>query len=332
MAQLFSVVIPLFNKREFVRRAVESVLAQTHRAFELIVVDDGSTDGSHEALASVVDDRFRLIRQANAGASVARNRGAVEARNDWVAFLDADDLWLPDHLAETADIIAVFPDSGFVATGTITIDKIDQIGAIPQRIPNIRRIDYFLEASRSVNRVSSSNVSVSRAAFVAIGGFDERYNAGEGEDVDCWARLGLRYPCAVSDRITSVYMRGIGVMQQLQLNPRAQVVPSRLENYSPSVASVCRAIEADPALARRPGVHAYLNARVFNGVYGALYRVDVAAAASYAKLLTPPYTIKIAAFRVLLLLPREWLAVGLRFARRVKDARRHRSVMSPEPE
>ena len=96
----FSVIIPLYNKREFIVQAVESVLAQECAEFELLVVDDGSTDGSAELLEALVSDpRLRVIRQDNmAGAGgQARNTGMSEAQGEWFAFLDADDYWLPNH-------------------------------------------------------------------------------------------------------------------------------------------------------------------------------------------------------------------------------------------
>jgi glycosyltransferase involved in cell wall biosynthesis len=326
MSIRFSVVIPLFNKRDFISRAVGSVLSQTHRDFELIVVDDGSTDGSHEALASIADERFRLVRQANAGEGAARNSGATEAREEWVAFLDADDLWLPGHLAETAEIIAAFPDSGFVATGIREIVDICDLNAIAndKTRSNIRRADYFIEASRRLGRVvHPSCVSIRRDMLLKIGGFGPyRVEA----DLDCWARLALQCSFALSDKVTSVYMRGTGgiteqLWQEEQLNVPVSI-PSSANEMSPSIASLEKAIAIDPALARRPGVHAYINARVFSAVYSSLARADVAAAAGFARLLTPPYAFKIAAFRVLLILPRGLLTAALRLARRVKDARR----------
>lgn len=321
MTQRFSVVIPLYNKRPYVRRAVDSVLAQTHREFELIVVDDGSTDGGQEGLASIDDDRFRLVRQANAGEGAARNRGVAEAHEDWVAFLDADDLWLPGHLAETAEVIAAFPNAGFVATGFREVADVGVAKAVRGARSNIRRVDYFLEASWRIGRVNASNASVRRDALLAIDGFGA-YKVGA--DLDCWARLALRRSSALSDRVTSIYVRGTGgAMEQLSAEPadiRASAVAARLEDISPSVASLCHAIAADPTLARRRGVHAYLNARVFGCVFGSLRRFDVVAAADYAKLLMPPYALKIAAVRILLTLPRGWLIAALRLARQGRDA------------
>ncbi len=108
-----SVVIPAYNAREVIGRAVESVLAQTRRPDEVIVVDDGSTDGTREAVQRF-GDRIRYLFQANAGASAARNTGIEHARGEWIAFLDGDDEWLEDHLRLSMELTARHPDLRWV--------------------------------------------------------------------------------------------------------------------------------------------------------------------------------------------------------------------------
>jgi GT2 family glycosyltransferase len=100
-----SVIIPLYNKARWVRRSLDSIAAQRLGDFEVIVVDDGSTDGGGEIVASYPDRRFRLVRQANGGPGAARNRGIAEARGELIAFLDADDEWLPDFLSHNVSVL-----------------------------------------------------------------------------------------------------------------------------------------------------------------------------------------------------------------------------------
>ena len=96
----FSIVIPLYNKRAYIARCLRSVFSQTHTEFEIVVVNDGSTDGSEHELEKLPDERLRRIDQANQGVSIARNTGVEAARHDIVFFLDADDTWEPTFLEE----------------------------------------------------------------------------------------------------------------------------------------------------------------------------------------------------------------------------------------
>ena len=112
-----SVVVPLFNKAKYVARCLDSILGQTFGDFELIVVNDGSTDASEAVVASYTDRRVRMINQPNAGPGAARNRGLGEARGEYVAFLDADDEWLPQYLESGINILDATPEAVSVSCG-----------------------------------------------------------------------------------------------------------------------------------------------------------------------------------------------------------------------
>src|ERR1017187_2762295 len=105
MAVRVSVIVPLYNKSTWIDRCLDSILGQTFTHFEIVVVDDGSTDDGPAKVAARGDERIRLIRQANAGPGAARNRGVSEARGELIAMLDADDAWDSDYLAESVRLL-----------------------------------------------------------------------------------------------------------------------------------------------------------------------------------------------------------------------------------
>ena len=199
---MFSIVVPLWNKRDTVRETVESALAQTYDDFELIVVDDGSTDDSLAMLAGVDDPRLRILRQPNGGAGLARNAGIAAATADWIAFLDADDLWLPDHLAELDRIRTRFPQAGLIGTAYV---QADGSGAYPPpcRAPGmLQEINFFERIAPGEPALSSSSAAVSRRTVETVGDFPaDRL----GQDMRYWMRIALAMPVAVSTRRTAIY-------------------------------------------------------------------------------------------------------------------------------
>lgn len=181
-----SVLIPAFNAAAFVRRAVDSVLAQSHPAHEILVIDDGSTDDTAEVL-SAYGDAIRVIRQPNGGLSNARNRGLREATGEFVAFLDADDRWLPDKLARQVEVMRSDPAIGFCSTVTLveTPDgqPLDRWGC-PEIDGTLLRT-LFLRNGAVPG--SGSGVLARRALFEQVGTFDESLRSLE--DIDMWMRL-----------------------------------------------------------------------------------------------------------------------------------------------
>ena len=110
---MISVIIPLYNKEHFVAKTIESVLAQTYKDYELIIVNDGSTDHSADVVSTFSDARIRYEEQANGGVSSARNHGLRMAKGEFVAFLDADDTWYPDFLEQMMRLYTAYPDYSF---------------------------------------------------------------------------------------------------------------------------------------------------------------------------------------------------------------------------
>lgn len=193
-----SVVIPLCNKGRYIERAVESVLEQSVRDIEVIVVDDGSTDGGPDVVRRMRDPRIRLAVQGNAGASVARNNGARLSSSDLISFLDADDVWESDFLATVLALRTQFPQAALWGTAYRVVSRSGYVEqpAYHGRLPAGGEgglIDYFTgKTGRSP--LCASAVLVRKDALEMAGGFP--VGVAYGEDHDTWLRLALRYPLA----------------------------------------------------------------------------------------------------------------------------------------
>ena len=198
-----SVVIPAYNAAACVRRAVDSVLAQTCADFELLVVDDGSRDATREVLAGY-GERLRVLAQANAGPAAARNHGLREARGEFVAFLDADDWWLPAKLERQVALLDARPGLGFCSTATQVLTP---TGAPDQAWPccaddGTPLLERLFVQGAAVSG-STSGVLARAALLREVGGFDERLRGFE--DPDLWLRLAARtgYAC-IAEPLTVV--------------------------------------------------------------------------------------------------------------------------------
>jgi glycosyltransferase involved in cell wall biosynthesis len=205
-----SIVVPLYNKEKHIKRAIDSVFAQTIQDFELIVIDDGSTDKSAQVVKEIKDYRVRLIRQVNQGEGAARNRGIDEARFDLVAFLDADDAWKPQFLETILSLRNKYPNAGAYVTAYEIIGKNGDL--IKRRylgIPHTKWdgiIPNYFRSAVGGSPVFSSSVAIPKYVFACVGNFP----VGEklaGVDLDMWLRIALKYPIVFSTYVCATYFR-----------------------------------------------------------------------------------------------------------------------------
>ena len=201
MKPVVSVVIPVYNRAPQVCAAVDSVLAQTFTAFELILVDDGSTDDTPRALAKY-GDRIRLIRQENKGVSAARNAGIAAARGALIAFLDSDDVWLPHKLQAQTDFFAAHPAAMWQQTEEVWVRNGKRVNPKKRHQKLSGRI--FRE-SLALCLISPSAVMLRRQAIDEFGLFDESLPACE--DYDLWLRILTKYPVYL-DQAYSIIKHG----------------------------------------------------------------------------------------------------------------------------
>lgn len=201
-----SVIIPLYNKESTVVRAIQSILGGSVLPDEIVVVDDGSTDDSLKALATVRSPLLRVISQKNKGAAAARNTGIREASGELIAFLDADDVWLPDFLQTVLALKQDFPNAGLYGTAYAVCQDGETISvSLPDIPPHPWKgvLDNLFALFLSRTPFNSDTVLIPRAVFDETGFFME----GEtiGEDVQMWLNISLRYPIIFTTKVCSHY-------------------------------------------------------------------------------------------------------------------------------
>ena len=193
-------IIPLYNKAEYIGRTLASVFAQTFDDYEVIVVDDGSTDGSFQVASETVSARLgcRVVRQANGGVATARNRGVELAEGEYVCFLDADDWWEPTFLEEMQRLIMACPEAGLYGTGFYIV-KNGKKRVAPIGVDKGFRqgyINYCQTYARTLCMpITSSSVAIPRDVFIRSKGFKSGISLGE--DFDLWIRIALEYKVAL---------------------------------------------------------------------------------------------------------------------------------------
>ena len=193
-APLVSVVMPSYNQADYIAEAIASVQAQTFGDWELIVIDDGSRDNTGQVVAGIHEPRLRYVYQDNQERSRSRNNGIRLARGQYIAFLDADDLWLPEFLEKQLARLAAAPQAGMSFTGVHDVDPQGRVVlSRPASLPAAGDQLSVVTALMFGNRVAMPGCALVRAECLAVtGGFDEHMSAGE--DWELWLRLALRYP------------------------------------------------------------------------------------------------------------------------------------------
>lgn len=224
----FSVIIPLYNKAPYVAKAIQSVLLQSFVDYELVIIDDGSKDDSAEMAKKAIENRSNchVIKQDNAGVSIARNNGVVASHGDFLCFLDADDWWNPFFLEEVDRLIAEFPDAGIYGTNYTIVNEAKH----KTRVANIGveegfekgYINYCQVYAKTLNMpLWTGAVCIPRPVFDEMQGFPKGVKLGE--DFMLWIRIAMKYKVAFLDKALSYYNqdvdpsnRGVGKLLEPQ--------------------------------------------------------------------------------------------------------------------
>jgi glycosyltransferase involved in cell wall biosynthesis len=228
------VVIATYNRARLLKETIESVLKQTLQDFELIVVDDGSTDDTEKVLKSY-GDRVRYFRQENRGPSAARNLGIRRARASWISIQDSDDICAPNHLKTLFGFVEKNPDCGMVfANGSYLDDPGPKGKTIIPREKSKRMAERGVELadlfSTSIVRLQAALLS--KEAFLGIGGLDETLRICM--DLDLGFRFFMRFPVAYLDEVVFFYRRhggNIGRNQELRLLENLRVIEKLVQDF-----------------------------------------------------------------------------------------------------
>ena len=206
---LISVIIPAYNHAEFLPESIESVLAQTHRHYEIIVVDDGSTDNTADVVRRYAGTRY--VKQRNQGLAAARNRGIQESRGDCLVFLDADDHLLPHHFRTCLDALSAHPGIGWVCGDHQLFGEPDGTQPFHHCEPTP---DYYASFLRICFITNIATAMFRRETIRSVGGFREKKTLRGCEDRDFYLRLARRWPLHCHHDIIAEYRRTPGQMSK----------------------------------------------------------------------------------------------------------------------
>ncbi len=229
-----SVIIPTYNRANLVTKAIDSVLEQTFKDLEIIVIDDGSKDQTQEVLKSY-QNKILYLYQENQGRASARNRGLEIAQGKYIAFLDSDDFWKPEKLHRQLHFFEQHPHYGVVATQCI-------VHVVDENLQTLKyvqgeEVHYELTYEKIFQRpfIKTPSVLIKRQCFEEIGNFNEYYRLLE--DIDIWLRLARKYHIGFINEPLTVYTRGHEKEKRDSLEARINRLQISEKNYDPSLIS-----------------------------------------------------------------------------------------------
>jgi glycosyltransferase involved in cell wall biosynthesis len=295
-----SVVIPVYNKGRFVEAAIRSALEQVPAPFEIVVVDDGSTDDSRERILSISDPRVRLVStaQPRSGPSNARNTGILQARSDWVSFLDADDEWLPGYLSAVGDMISTASDDvdcAFTGWAIMARDGSYRQNPFSKRMTGPGQLDFagFLRAwlADRYCPIWTSAVTFRRHALIERGMFPVEHR--RGEDKETWVRVLAGRKALYDPRALAQY--NLHTENQLtsentnRRHPLCVAIPKLLDHVSAEERLLLMRLSNHEIklYARYAGQRTRVSREVFRGYYVGLDPIGYAQVV--AMHLTPPF-------------------------------------------
>ena len=236
----FSVVIPVYNKANFLAKTLQSVIDQKFKDFEIIIVNDGSTDKSLEVIKQFKDSRVQVYNQKNKGASMARNYGVAQAQSKWIALLDADDIWHDNHLKEIYNTIQKLPEADVVSTAyqiELHYNFVKQPAYSKPKPKAINYIDDYFAYSLIDPLFWTSTLAFKKSCFLETGGFDPILKTGQ--DLDLIIRFALKYELGYNPVVTLSYKRYTenNLSSQVNLQEKSKYIEKhkKAEKTNPSL-------------------------------------------------------------------------------------------------
>lgn len=228
----FSIIIPLFNKEKYISEALHSVLDQTFQDFEIIIIDDGSTDNSKLEVLKFKDTKIKLYSTINSGVSAARNLGVYKSTGMYCAFLDADDLWKEFHLCNIKSLINKFPNNKVFSSSSIlqTKNRIKKLTYSINDIPE-QNLDYFKSSLRT-SILHPSSLVIKKDTFIESKGFNKKFT--HAEDTEYWFRLGLKYPIGFSNTPSVIFRDVENSLSKQRFNSKSHCLFKAFENTETS--------------------------------------------------------------------------------------------------